>query len=141
MRNYSGSCHCGTMTFSFETGKPLAPRACQCSFCRKHAARTVTDPDGQAVVEVPRDGGYRFASRAADYLVCGRCGVYIGAVARIDGTLYATLNLNAFDQPHPELMGTPVSYDDDTPETKAQRRRERWTPVITRIGRSPVQSS
>ncbi len=140
MRAYVGSCHCGILSFSFETAKPLAPRACQCSFCRKHQARTVTDPQGQALLEAPRDAGYRFASRAADYLVCGQCGVYIGAIARIEGKLYATLNLNAFDQPHPELAGTPVSYDDDTPETKSRRRRERWTPATVRFGRPSVKT-
>lgn len=72
---------------------------------------------------------YRFASKAADYVLCGGCGVYIGAVAAIDGGRYATLNLNAFDDPRPDLEATPVSYDGEGAAAKAGRRRERWTPV------------
>lgn len=92
------------------------------------------------MVHVPGEVGYRFGARAADYIVCGQCGVYVGAVARIDGNLYATLNLNAFDQPLPELVGTPVSYENDTPETKAQRRLERWTPATISLDRSPIET-
>ncbi len=46
---YEGSCHCGAirlrLTLSWPPGE--APvRACDCSFCRAHGARTVTDPSG-----------------------------------------------------------------------------------------------
>ena len=75
---------------------------------------------------------YRFASKAADYLLCGRCGIYLGAVAEIGGGFYATLNLNVFDEPHLELAAVPVSYDGESAEAKAERRRERWTPARLR---------
>ena len=66
-----GACHCGAIRVEFETAAPLAPRACQCSFCRKHGARTVSDPEGTAELRLaPETLRYRFASRAADYLLC-----------------------------------------------------------------------
>ena len=78
---------------------------------------------------------YRFASKAADYLICPRCGVYLGAMAEIDGATFATLNLNAFDEPHREIEAAPVSYEGESPEAKVRRRRERWTPArIIRSG-------
>ena len=43
-----GSCHCGAVRFTFETAKALTPRACRCGFCRRHATRMVSDPDGAA---------------------------------------------------------------------------------------------
>ena len=122
MRAYRGSCHCGKTVFSFETAKPLEPRACQCSFCRKVSIRAADS------------SGYRFGTRVAEYLVCGDCGVYVGAIARIEDSLYATLNLNAFDEPHPHLSGVPVSYDGESSEAKSQRRLERWTPATAQWG-------
>jgi len=128
--SYRGSCHCGAVRVSFETAKPLAPRACQCSFCRKHGARSVSDPDGSASIEWTLEPlRYRFASRAADYLVCARCGVYVGAVTGAPAGAIATLNLNAFDDPSLDLTASPVSYEGETSEQKEERRRSRWTPL------------
>lgn len=127
---FEGGCHCGAIRIGFETDKPLAPRACQCSFCRRHGARTVSDPDGEAVLSWSDPPIlYRFASRAADYVICRRCGTYVGAMAEIEGRPLATLNLNAFDDPHSELAAEPVSYDGETPRQKAERRSARWTPL------------
>jgi hypothetical protein len=127
---HAGRCHCGAIRVAFTTEKPLRPRACLCSFCRKHGARTVTDPDGAAVLTLgPETVRYRFGSRAADFLICGQCGVYAGATAEIGGQLYATLNLNAFADPRLDLAIAPVSYDGEDAAAKADRRRENWTPA------------
>jgi hypothetical protein len=131
MTRHAGSCHCGALRVEFETDKPLAPRACQCSFCRKHHARSVSDPDGAATIAL--DGAalrYRFGTGSAEFLVCGRCGNYVGAVQEIDGAIYAVLNLTVFDDPHPELAAEPMVYDGESAETRATRRRGRWTPAV-----------
>ena len=133
--NFQGGCHCGAIRFAFETEKPLAPRACQCSFCRKHGARTVSDPAGSAMLTLGTETSrYRFGEGVSDSLLCGRCGVYIGAVAEIDGRVYATLNLNAFDDPRWEVEPAPVSYDGEGRATRIARRLERWTPAVVRAG-------
>jgi len=125
-----GHCHCGTLRLEFETHKPLAPRACQCDFCRKHKARTVADPAGVATLALgPETIRYRFGSETTDFLICGCCGVYVGATAEIDGRLYVTLNLNAFADPRLDLEAQPVSYDGEDADAKAGRRRENWTPA------------
>jgi len=127
---HKGQCHCGAIRIEFETDNPLAPRACQCGFCRRHGARTVSDPAGSAVVTAGPDGlRYRFGSKTTDFLICGRCGVYACAIAEIDGAHYATLNLNAFDDPRPDLAAAPVCYDGEAAGAKADRRRACWTPV------------
>jgi hypothetical protein len=127
---HGAQCHCGALRAEFETDKPLAPRACQCSFCRKHNSRMVSDPDGSAVLTL---GGevirYQFGTRTTEFLLCGTCGIYLGASASIDGRLYATLNLNAFDDPHLDLQAAPVSYEGEQAGSKADRRRARWTPA------------
>lgn len=128
--NHASKCHCGAIQVDFETEKPLAPRACQCGFCRKHGARTVADPEGSALLRLgPETSRYRFGTGTTDYLICGRCGVYVGAMAESDGRSYATLNLNAFDDPHPDLAAEPVSYDGEGAAAKEDRRRANWTPV------------
>lgn len=127
---HEGRCHCGAIRVAFETGKPLAPRACQCGFCRKHGARTVSDPEGSAELALgPEPLRYRFGLGATDFLICGRCGVYVGALVEIDGGAYATLNLNAFDDPRLDLEAAPVSYDGEGAAAKTERRLARWTPA------------
>ena len=123
-------CHCRAIVLEFETDKPLAPRACQCGFCRRHNVRMVSDPEGRAVLSVGSETlRYRFATQTTDYLICERCGVYVGAVAEVDGRTYASLNLNAFDDPRLDLAATPVSYEGETAAEKAERRRRKWTPA------------
>ncbi len=130
MSGLTGGCHCGAIRIALETTKSLSPRACLCSFCRKQGARTVSDPDGSATLTL---GGpvirYRFATKSSDYVLCATCGVYVGAVADIEGATYATLNLNAFDDPRLDLDAAPVSYEGESAAAKQDRRRARWTPV------------
>ena len=126
----AGQCHCGALRIAFETSKPFEPRQCPCRFCRRHNVRMVTDPDGEAVLTLAAEvRPYRFATGTNDYLLCGRCGVYVGALAEVDGRLLATLNLNAFDDPRLDLAPEPVSYDGEHAAQKARRRRLRWTPA------------
>ena len=124
----NGQCHCGAIRFAFETEMSLAPRACQCGFCRRHGARTVSDPEGIAALEY---GGepirYRFGTRTTDYILCATCGVYVGAIVEIGGARYATLNLNALDEPRLDLAAAPVSYEGEGAAAKAERRRKAWT--------------
>ena len=127
---HEGVCHCEAIRIAFESEKPFAPRACQCSFCRRHGARTVSDPEGEAELSWSVEPIlYRFASRAADYLICRGCGIYVGAMAEIDGRVVVTLNLNAFDETRPELTAEPVSYEGESVEHKASRRATGWTPL------------
>ena len=127
MARHAGGCHCGALKLEFETDAPLAPRACRCSFCRERGARWVSDPAGSATLTVgPEATRYRFGTGTADFLICGRCGSCIAAVQ--DGSL-AVLNLNAFDDPHEDLRGEPMDFDGETADSRAARRRARWTPA------------
>jgi len=127
---HEGGCHCGALRFTFDSDKPLAPRACQCGFCRRHGARTVTDPEGFATLDLGAATiRYCFGSGVTEFLICGRCGVYVGAMAPIDGRGFVTLNLNAFDDPRHDLVAEPVSYQGESAEARAARRRARWTSV------------
>ncbi len=130
-----GECHCGRVEVSFETA--LAPetmeiRACQCSFCRRHGARTVTDPNGSLTIAAPAGGlsRYRFGLRTADYLLCANCGVYIAAVINDGAEKRATLNATGLmiEDMH-DRTPTPVNLDSEDASGRRDRRHRNWTPV------------
>jgi len=61
---FTGGCHCGNIEIELTTDIPpseIEIRACQCSFCRKHNSRTVSDPHGQVSIRLEdRYRTYRF---------------------------------------------------------------------------------
>ncbi len=138
MARYEGGCHCGGVRVAFESAIAAADmevRACQCSFCRMHQSLTVSDPDG-AVHFTERTAGamrrYRFGLATADFIICGQCGAYLGAVMG-DGDTggHAIVNTrvlddrDAFDRPP-----RPAIYDDEDVSARVARRRARWTPLV-----------
>jgi hypothetical protein len=107
-------------------------RACQCGFCRTHAALSVTDPRGRLTFRVVHAEAlvrYRFGLKLADFLICARCGAYVGALMEDSVGAYGVLNINVLAER--EQFGAPVRmhYDDETVAARLQRRRERWTPA------------
>ena len=161
MTTYLGRCHCGALSFEYTTAIPPAEwsvRACQCSFCRAHAALSTSDPRGEVrfhAAAADRVARYRFGLRSADFLVCRECGVYVGAITTIgkrtleartleertreERTLeertLAVLNVNALATiPQALPAPRPMSYDGETNEERARRRGERWTPARLEVG-------
>lgn len=133
---YAGSCHCAAIGWEFRTDIEPARwvvRSCQCSFCRTHGARCTSDPAGSAVIRGCEAGDlvrYRFGLETADFLVCGKCGVYIGAMIESPDGAFVTLNLNALESPvGVRWDAMPVAYDDEESEGRIARRVGQWTPV------------
>jgi hypothetical protein len=128
-----GSCHCGAVHVTLELSRApeaVELRACQCAFCRRHGARTLTDRDGRAVIAV-RGGNelrrYRFGARTADYLICGSCGVYVAAV--VDDR-FATINAAGLAIPaFAAREAVPADYSGESAADRLSRRRARWMPV------------
>ncbi len=134
--DYSGSCHCGAIGFTYRTGiKPeqWSIRACQCSFCRAHDALSTSDPAGQiAFLETKPEllQKYRFGLKTADFLLCRKCGVYIGAVIASAGGVFGIVNVHALEETPANLAATAtISYDAEDAGGRVSRREERWTPV------------
>ena len=136
LQRYDGSCHCGALGFTYRTALPgerWSIRACQCSFCRLHDALSTSDPTGAldfAVREPELLQRYRFGGRTADFLLCRRCGVYIGAQMTADGHGLGIVNVHALRQP-PSGLPQPLamSYDGETATERRERRLQRWTPL------------
>lgn len=131
-----GRCHCGRIEFHFDTAltpQQLPLRRCGCSFCRKHGARTTSDPAGTVRFGVRESQDlrrYRFGLHTADFLLCARCGAYLAAMIKHEGRAYATLNANCFDDVAVLEQEAPlVHYEGETAEQRRARRMARWTPV------------
>jgi len=134
--DYRGSCHCGAIGFVYSTA--IGPdrwsvRACQCSFCRAHDALSTSDPDGEIAFTVTSPEFlqlYRFGLGTADFVLCRRCGVYIGACVDSDFGRFAIINTRALtDAPANLAAAEAISYDAENTEGRISRRGERWTPV------------
>ena len=137
LHRFEGSCHCGAIACTFETSRPpelWQIRACQCSFCRRHAARTTSDPAGRVSFRIQDDAAlqrYRFGLRTADFLVCGRCGVYVAAVLTTPRGRFATLNVNTLAVSQAFDRALAVAYDEEAAEQQHRRREQQWTPVVS----------
>lgn len=134
---FEGSCHCGAVGYVYRT--VIAPekwnvRACQCSFCRAHAGLTTSDPAGSLEFRERVRGAlhhYRFGQMTADFLICRKCGVYLGAAIGTPKGNYGVININAL-RPVPENLSAAVAanYEGETAEQRIERRAERWTPLV-----------
>jgi hypothetical protein len=130
-----GQCHCGAIRAELSTAKAAAAlqaRSCQCAFCRRHGAITVSDPDGRVLWTIdPRAlVSYAFATRSGRILLCGKCGVYAGVVLEEGGAAWSVLNVRGLAVP--EFLGRagePVCYDGETAARRRARRKASWTPA------------
>jgi hypothetical protein len=135
---YSGACHCGAIRGELRASKPAAElqvRACQCGFCTRHGAMTVSDPAGRATFQIERAAlaKYQFGTRTGTSLLCARCGMYAGVMLEDDGRVWSVLNVRGLAIP--EFKGRvaePVVYEGETPEARIARRKSKWTPTEIR---------
>jgi hypothetical protein len=102
---------------------------CDCGFCRRHGARTMGDPAGSVEFRAaPGDlSRYRFALGITDYLLCARCGSYVGAIMPDEGRTIGVVNVNSLDirdtfDPAPPLR----HYDGEDEARRRARRRKFW---------------
>jgi hypothetical protein len=98
-----GKCHCGNIAFSLRwepDPSEIQARACTCSFCSKHAGLWTSNPDAalRVVVKDPSlVSRYAFGTGNAAFHTCARCGIVPVVTSRIEGRLYAVVNVNAFE--------------------------------------------
>jgi len=136
MAEHRGGCHCGNLRLTLrlsQAPEDVRLRACGCSFCRAHNTRTVSDPRG--AVDISADDWalvelYRFGTGTAEFMICKRCGVYIGAVGETAAGMRAVINTNCLDdraaltaQPHP------TDHEGEATEDRLARRAANWTPA------------
>lgn len=141
----SGACHCGNLSISIQLSGPaqdIELRACQCSFCQRHGAKTFADPRGKAIISIGLHGviRYQFGLHVSDYLICPVCGVYVVAMMpEHEHGLLATINAVGLSisclQEQPAM---PVDYGHETSAVRIKRRRSNWMPIEIHTGASPA---
>jgi hypothetical protein len=135
-----GGCHCGNIHVLLRLIQPPEDnplRACTCSFCRSHNPRMVSDPEG--LLEVRADDWslverYRFGTRTCDFLICRRCGVFIGAVAAMSGCVCAGVNVNCLDdRGRFTMVPTMHEFQGETIDNRSSRRAANWMPAVLHL--------
>ena len=128
-----GGCHCGALRVEFETAAPetLSVRECQCTFCRKQGARNTSDPQGHVRIVAARGAllRYRFGLRTADFLVCTRCGVYVGCSLDDEFISINTRALDDADAARLTAAPEPMDFGGEDVAGRVDRRRKKWTPA------------
>ncbi|HKY96098.1 MAG TPA: hypothetical protein VJL84_12370 [Kiloniellales bacterium] len=136
---HRGSCHCGALRVSYRSAVPPGEtevRACQCSFCRRHGSRAISDPGGRVVIEAEARAlnRYRFGLGTADYFLCARCGVYLAAVMTEGERAWSVVIVNALDDAESFARPPmPMVYDAEDEAARRARRRAKWTPTEVRV--------
>jgi hypothetical protein len=128
-----GRCHCGNIayTLSWEPDPAEIPaRACACSFCTRHGAVWTSNPAGTLDVRVgdaAQITRYSFGTKTAEFHICAICGIVPVVTSRIDGRVYAVVNVNTFtDVPATLLRHGSISFDDESEEARLARRTRHW---------------
>ena len=133
MRVLEGSCHCGAIAVALESAQApeeMRVRICTCTFCARHRPRYTSDPAGRVTF---RAGDslvrYRFGLGLADFLVCGRCGVFVGAFEPGEPPR-AVLNINVLaDAARFTAAPRELDFDAEDAGTRATRHAQNWTPA------------
>jgi hypothetical protein len=141
-----GGCHCGNITFEYDVpaeGDAIAARVCRCSFCTMHGAEWTSHRSARLTAVVRHSdvwSRYRFATRSADFHVCGRCGGLPFATCEIDGRLYAVVNICTFAGFDRALVHRAVAdFGDESGADRLARRQRTWIPAVVLAG--PVQKT
>jgi hypothetical protein len=139
-----GSCHCSNIAFALDWQPDPAEipvRACDCTFCTRHAALWTSKPDGSLRIAIADRGllsSYAFGTRTAEFHVCARCGAVPLVTSRIDGALYAVVNVNTFRDVQPSLLRrAPVSFDGESGDARLARRRRNWIGDVAYVDAVP----
>ena len=108
-------------------------RACGCSFCRAHNTRTASDPTGSVDIHAADWSlvqHYRFGTGTADFLICKRCGIYIGAICETASGTRAVINTNCLDDRAAfTQQPSPIDHAGEAIGDRLARRAANWTPA------------
>jgi hypothetical protein len=137
---HKGSCHCGAIGIELQTDRPPHEQvigACQCSFCRKHNARALSDPKSSVTLtasEPEQLQRYSFGLKSSEQIICRRCGVYVAMVLFEAERVWSVINIDTLDDR--TLFTRDAELRDWSAEDRPgriARRKSRWIPT-TLIG-------
>src|SRR5262249_5597054 len=108
-----------------------------CTFCTRHGGVWTSSPSGVLEV-VTRDPSlltrYAFGTRTAEFLVCARCGVVPVVTSRIEGRLYAVVNVHTFEGAAASLVRrVAASFDGEETDARLARRKRNWIARVSLV--------
>jgi hypothetical protein len=75
---------------------------------------------------------YRFGTSTADFYICSRCGAVPFVISKIDGHMYAVVNVNTFKDVDRGIFHKAVAdFDDETTDGRLERRKKTWISSVT----------
>lgn len=136
-----GACHCGNISFALAwepSPAEIPARACGCSFCVKHGGVWTSNPHAAlkiAVKDPALVSTYAFGTRTAEFHVCARCGVVPVVTSKIEGRLYAVVNVNTFNGVDSALLRrSPADFDGEGTDSRLARRARNWIGNVEYVG-------
>jgi len=136
-RRIEGSCHCRNIHFIllWPASDPDIPvRQCSCTFCVKRGGSWTSHRSAELLAEVDTPSSvskYRFGTTTANFYVCSVCGVVPFVTSEIDGSSYAVVNVNSFDNVDPSLLScSSTNFDGEDSDERLERRRRNWIPNV-----------
>ena len=141
-----GKCHCGNISFNLSWDPDpveIPARACDCSFCTKHGGVWTSNPAGSLEVLIQDSAlvsNYEFGTETAEFHTCARCGVVPVVTSRIDGALYAVVNVNTFENVEPaRLRRAAASFGAEEQASRLERRKRSWISNVRIVRTATVQ--
>jgi hypothetical protein len=79
-QHYQGSCHCGSIKFSYDGESITKGLRCTCSICSRKGTMMTPEAIPQVNLKIEADenniGLYQFGSNIAKHYFCKNCGIY-----------------------------------------------------------------
>jgi hypothetical protein len=133
---HSGQCHCGSIHIELTSDRSPHEQvlgACQCSFCRKHNARTFSDPAAHVTLTALEPAQlqlYSFGLMTAEQIICRRCGVYVAMTLTDGPAVWSVINIDTMhDRALFNRVPEPRDYDAEDRASRIARRKARWIPT------------
>jgi hypothetical protein len=116
-RTYTGSCHCGKITYEADIDLAQGTGKCNCTFCTKARAwKVFVKPSSFRLLSgSDRAIGYRKHPQASLKYFCQECGVRTHELGTADymGGDFVGVFVSTLDNVEPEgLVAAPVRYSD-----------------------------
>ena len=131
-KTYTGSCHCGKVSYEADIDLSAGTTKCNCSICRRTRHwGAIIKPEAFRLLQGENElSNYQFGTNSAHHLFCKTCGVRPfgrGYVEELGGA-YVSINIGCLDNLSiDERAGVPVMYLDGSSNT--------WAPVSEETGR------
>lgn len=137
LRPINGSCHCGNVRFTLswpQSDSEIPVRECGCTFCQKHGGSWTSHRDAELGITIADQSlvsMYNFGTKTADFHVCSVCGVVPFVLSEIDGSKYAVVNVNTFDNIDDFVLSrSATDFDGEDLGNRLERRKRNWISKI-----------